>query len=79
MTTSILTPRKAEQGWVIDMTPEMAHTVGVAEGSYVVLYLSEGSITAEVLPAATEEVKQGVRRFAEENADFLAEMKRLGD
>jgi len=79
MTTGVLTPRKAEQGWVVDMTPEMAHAVGVVEGSYVVLYVSEGNVMAEVLPAATEEMKQGVRRFAEENADFLAEMKSLGD
>ncbi len=79
MTTGLLTPRKSEQGWVVDMTPEMAHAVGVAEGSYVVLYVSEGSVTAEVLPAATENIKQSVRQFAEENADFLAELKRLGD
>lgn len=79
MATGLLTPRKSEQGWVVAMTPEMAHAAGVAEGSYVVLYLSEGSVTAEVLPAATEEMKQSVRQFAEENADFLAEMKRLGD
>ena len=79
MTTGLLIPKKSEQGWVVDMTPEMAHAAGVAEGSHVVLYVSEGGVTAEVLPAATEEMKQSVRRFAEENADFLSEMKRLGD
>ncbi len=41
------------------------------EGWYVVLYVKEGSITAEILPPATEEMKQSVRRFAERNADFL--------
>jgi len=79
MATGLLIPKKSEQGWVVDMTPEMAHAAGVAEGSHVVLYVSEGGVTAEVLPAATEEMKQSVRRFAEENADFLSEMKRLGD
>ena len=79
MATGLLIPKKTEQGWVVDMTPEMAHAAGVAEGSHVVLYVSEGGVTAEVLPAATEEMKQSVRRFAEENADFLSEMKRLGD
>ena len=63
----------------LTMTPEMAHAARVAEGSYVVLYVKEGSITAEILPPATEEMKQSVRRFAERNADFLEEMKRLGD
>jgi hypothetical protein len=66
-------------GWVIAMTPEMTRAAGVAEGSYVVLYLKEGSVTAEILPPATEEMKESVRRFAERNADFLEEMKRLGD
>jgi hypothetical protein len=79
MTTGVLTPRKVEQGWVVDMTPEMAHTAGVAEGSYVVLYVSEGSVTAEVLPAATEEMKQSVRRSVEKFGEAFAEMKRLGD
>jgi hypothetical protein len=61
------------------MTPEMARAAAVAEGSYVVLYLKEGSVTAEILPPATEEMKESVRRFAEGNADFLEEMKRPGD
>lgn len=79
MAMGLLIPKKSEQGWVVDMTPEMARAAGVAEGSHVMLYVGEGGITAEMLPAATEEMKQSVRRFAEENADFLAEMKRLGD
>lgn len=78
MATGLLTPRKTNQGWVVDMTPEMAHAAGVAEGSYVVLYVGAGGVTAEVIPV-TEEMRQSVRRFAEENADFLREMKRLGD
>jgi hypothetical protein len=42
--------------------------------------LREGRhVTAEVLPPATEEMQESVRRFAESNADFLEEMKRLGD
>ncbi|MBA3716586.1 MAG: hypothetical protein H0W76_29745 [Pyrinomonadaceae bacterium] len=77
MTLTHLTPK--DEGWVIPMTREMARAARVAEGSYVVLYLKEGSITAEILPPATEEMKESVRRFAERNADFLEEMKRLGD
>lgn len=66
-------------GWVIAMTPEMARAARVAEGSYIVLYVREGSVTAEILPPATDEMKESVRRFAEQNADFLAEIKRFGD
>lgn len=77
MTLTHLTPK--DEGWVVPMTPEMARAARVAEGSYVVLYLNEGGITAEILPPATEELKQSVRRFAERNAAFLEEIKRLGD
>lgn len=61
------------------MTPEMAHAANVAEGSYVVLYLSDGNVTAEVLPPATEEMKQSVQRSIDKFGDAFAEMKRLGD
>ncbi len=61
------------------MTPEMARAANVAEGSYVVLYLSDGNVTAEVLPPATEEMKQSVQRSIDKFGDAFAEMKRLGD
>lgn len=77
MTLTQITPK--DEGWVVPMTQEMARAAHVAEGSYVVLYVKEGSITAEILPPATEEMKESVRRFAERNAGFLEEMKRLGD
>jgi len=79
MSQSLTNVKPEGGGWVIAMTPEMARAAGVAEGSYVVLYLKEGSVTAEILPPATEEMKESVRRFVERNADFLEEMKRLGD
>lgn len=66
-------------GWVIAMTPEMARAARVAEGFYIVLYVEEGSVTAEILPPATEEIRESMRRFAERNAEFLAEMKGIGD
>jgi len=77
MTLTHITP--TDEGWVVPMTQEMAHAARVAEGSYVVLHLKEGSITAEILPPATDEMKVSVRRFAERNTDFLEEIKRLGD
>ncbi|MCA1640294.1 MAG: hypothetical protein LC768_18575 [Acidobacteria bacterium] len=77
MTLTHITPK--DEGWVVPMTPEMARAARVAEGSSVVLDVKEGSIMAERLPPATEEMKESVRRFAERNADFLEKMKRLGD
>ena len=75
----LLTPQKTERGWVIPMTPEMAREAGVPEGSLLVIYLSQGGVSAEVLPPATDEVKESVRQSIEKFGPAFAEMKRLGD
>ncbi len=75
----VLTPRKSERGWVIPMTPEMTREAHAAEGSYLVIYLSETGISAEILPPATEEIRDSVKRSMEKFGDAFAEMKRSGD
>lgn len=75
----VLTPRKSERGWVIQMTPEMAREARVAEGSFLVIYLNESGISAEVLPPATEEINDSVKRSIDKFGDAFAEMKRIGD
>ncbi|MGH9943890.1 MAG: hypothetical protein ACRD9R_16215 [Pyrinomonadaceae bacterium] len=77
MSLTHITPQ--DDGWVLQMSPEMAQAAGVAENSSIVFYLSDGAVAAEILPPATAEMKENVRRFAERNAEFLEEMKRLGD
>ncbi len=74
-----LTPVEADNGWVISMTPEMARLAGVAEGSQIVFYISEGTVAAEILPPLSEELRDSARRIAEKFKDAFAEMKRLGD
>ena len=75
----VLTPQKSDHGWIIAMTPEMAREAGVAEGSFLILYLREGQVSAEILPPVTEETKQGVRESIDKFKDAFAELKRLGD
>jgi hypothetical protein len=77
--TESLTPRRTDQGWIIDMPPEMARAAGVADGSMIVLYLHEGSVKAEILAPPTAELKASVRQIHEEFKDAFEEMKRLGD
>ena len=74
-----LTPTKTEHGWVIPMTAEMAREANVAEGSSLVIYLSEDEVSAEVLPPVSDEIKNGVARSVEKFGEAFAEMKRLGD
>ncbi len=77
--SELLTPQKTERGWVLQMTPEMVQNAGVAEGSLIVLYLSDGGISAEILPPATEEMKQSVQESIDKFADAFAELKQRGD
>jgi hypothetical protein len=77
--SELLTPQKTERGWIIALTPEMAHEAGVAEGSYLVFYLNEGQVSAEIFPPATDEMKRSVHESIDKFRDAFAEMKRLGD
>lgn len=77
--STLLTPNKTEQGWVVTMSPEMARAAGVAEGSLIVLYLKEGSVSAEILPPPSEEMQRSVQESIDKFGDAFAEMKRLGD
>ena len=75
----LLTPRKSERGWIIPMTPEMTREAHAVEGSYLVIYLSETGISAEILPPANEEIRESVKHSIEKFGDAFAEIKRSGD
>ncbi len=78
--SQLLTPMRIEESsWIIEMTPEMTRLVKVAEGSHLVLHLSEGTVEAEILPPAPPEIDEFVKRIAEKHRDAFEEMKRLGD
>ena len=78
--SELLTPTQVEENsWVIEMTPEIARQVKVEEGSYLVFHISEGKVSAEILPPASPEIDEFVRRISEKHREAFAEMKRLGD
>ncbi len=75
----MLTPHKTQQGWVVDVPPEMAQAMGVDEGSLVVLHTKEGTVEVEVLPPPPPDLKSSVRRIHGKYKEAFEEMKRLGD
>ncbi len=77
--SSINTPTKTEQGWVVDIPSEIVASLGVAEGSLVVLQAKEGKLEYEILPPPSPELIKSSRRIFEKYKDAFAEMKRLGD
>ena len=72
-------PKKIDQGWIIEIPPEMAQAMGVAEGSIAVLYTKEKGIEVEILPPPSPELKSSVRRIHEKYKATFEELKRLGD
>lgn len=77
--TELLTPRKTELSWAVELPPEMAGALGVAVGSLIVLHAKDGSVETEILPPPSPELKESVRRIYEENKELFEELKRLGD
>ncbi|MCI0487319.1 MAG: hypothetical protein L0229_12055 [Blastocatellia bacterium] len=77
--SGLLTPQKTDRGWIVEVPPEMAETLGVAEGSLVALYAKEGTIEVEILPPPSPELKERVRQIHEKFKEAFEEMKRLGD
>lgn len=77
--SAVLTPRQTEQGWIVEMTLEMIHSLGVAEGSRILLSAHDGNINAEILPPLAPDLQEFVRGFCEKNKDAFEELKRLGD
>ncbi len=61
------------------MPPEMAEVTGMEEGSIIVLYAKEGSISVDVLPPLAPELKKEIRQIYEEHQETFEELKRLGD
>jgi hypothetical protein len=76
---STLAPQKTDLGWEIEVSPEIARSLGVAEGSFAVLSAKDVRIEVEILPTPTPELMQSVRETCEEFKDAFDEMKRLGD
>jgi hypothetical protein len=77
--SAVLTPRQTEQGWVVEMTPEMISSLGVAAGSRILLTMCDGSVGVEILPPLAPDLQEFIRGFCEKNKEAFEELKRLGD
>ena len=77
--SAVLTPKATEQGWVIDMPQEMAKSIGVEEGSTILLFSHEGGVRTEILPPLSPELKEISDYVLKKNRVLYDELKRLGD
>lgn len=75
-----IAPPKTHLNWAVEIPPEIARAMGVAEGSVVVFRTKDGGLEMEeILPPPSPELKAEVRRIAEKYKETFEELKRLGD
>ena len=77
--SDVLSPEKTGRGWIVDIPPEMATALGVAEGSVIVLYPREGGMSYEILPPLSPDMRASVLETCEQFKEAFGEMRRLGD
>jgi hypothetical protein len=77
--SGLLAPEKTDLGWIVEIPTEMAHALGIAEGSVAVLYGKDGNVGVEILPPPSTELLEEVRETYTELKETFAELKRLGD
>ncbi|MBK9313935.1 MAG: hypothetical protein IPM55_06765 [Acidobacteria bacterium] len=70
---------QSDQGWIIEIPPDMAKLIGVPEGSVGVLHPKDGAIEVELLPPLDAEIKSSVLEGCEELRETFVELKRRGD
>lgn len=78
MTRTVAPPRTG-LSWAVDIPPEVAQSMGIAEGSIAVLHPENGNIEVEILPPPSQEIKEAARRISEKYKETFEELKRLGD
>ena len=77
--SSVMIPKKAKEGRIIELASDMAEALGVADGSAAILYVHEGNISYEILPPPTPDLEAEFQLAYADLKDTFAEMKRLGD
>ncbi len=75
----VLTPKKTDIGWIIELPLEMAGAMKVSPDSIVVLYPKEGSLETEILPPPSAELRADFERLFDKYQDTFEELKRIGD
>lgn len=69
--SSLITPQQTSQGWVIEIPPEFAKALGVAEGSFALLHATDGKLAIEYLPPPSQELIDEVERCCINAKDYL--------
>jgi len=76
---SVITPRKTELGWIMEIPEDMAAALQVQPGSIALLYPKEGVLETEILPPPSPELEAEFERLFKKYEDTLEELKQLGD
>ena len=73
------TPQKTDQGWVVDIPPELIQALGIAEGSQAVLEVRDNRLEVAILPPPSPKLLEEIRATHATLKETFAELKRRGD
>jgi hypothetical protein len=79
MLTSAEPLKVTEQGWVIEVTEEMAQVMGLPVGGFVLMSGEDGVIRTEVLPPPSPDLEKLSDEIMKKNFALYQELKRIGD
>jgi hypothetical protein len=73
------TPRKTEQGWVIDLPSDVLQIMGLEQGSTGLLHPRPGGLEVEILPPLSPEQEAEFEAIFEQSEAVFRELQRRGD
>ena len=76
---SALQVTQSAQGWIIEMTPEIAAVAGVDVRSLILLNVEKDLITTTIIPPLDAELERFVDDTIDSMSGAFAEIKRHGD
>ena len=79
MTTALLTPRRTERGWVIEIPIETAETFGITGESQVVIFNKGGVVSMRILSKPAPDLEKLSDEIMQKNFALYQELKRIGD
>jgi hypothetical protein len=78
--TTTFLAQKSQLNWAVEIPDEIAEVMGISSGSVLVLRAQFGDIVVEeIVPPPSPELRSIVDEIIEDNKEFYAELKRLGD
>ncbi len=79
MTAAVLTPRRTENGWEIEIPEDTAEVFGITANSQIAIFNKDGVISMEILSPPPADLVKLSDEIMQKNFALYQELKRIGD